>query len=68
MLTTLEKFGLKFVIIDVTNNSQSYNEMVSKTGQFSTPCVEINGEMLIDVGGSEVENWLISNGFQPITN
>ena len=32
-----------------------------KTGQTNQPCVEVDGVMLTDVSGEEVENYLISN-------
>jgi hypothetical protein len=35
---------------------------VQKSGQFSSPCVEIDGEMLADVGGDEVDDWLKTRG------
>ena len=40
---------------DVISNRKYYEEMVSRTGQTCAPCVEINGEMLADVGEEEVE-------------
>ena len=33
--------------------------MVQKSGQPLSPCVEINGQMLADVSGSEVEAWMV---------
>ena len=36
-----------------------YAEMVIKSGQPLSPCVEIDGEMLADVGGEEVEDYLV---------
>jgi len=38
-----------------------FSEMVEKTGQTNQPCVEIDGVMLPDVSGEEVENYLVSN-------
>jgi len=38
-----------------------YAEMVQKSGQPLSPCVEIDGVMLADVSGEEVENYLLSN-------
>ena len=35
--------------------------MVELTGQTNQPCVEIDGVMLADVSGEEVENYLKSN-------
>ena len=36
-------------------------EMETKSGQPLSPCVEINGQMLADVSGEEVERYLIDN-------
>jgi monothiol glutaredoxin len=36
--------------------------MVQKSKQYSSPCVEINGHMLADVGGDEVETWMRQQG------
>ena len=60
----LEKYGLTYDIIDVTRDRSGYEEMVKKSGQHSSPCVEIDGQMLADVGGDEVETWLRAKGFE----
>jgi len=57
----LRKHGLDFEDIDIINNRANYAEMVSKSGQPLSPCVEIDGVMLADVSGEEVENYLLSN-------
>ena len=31
------------------------------------PCVEVNGNMLADVSGDEVESWLLANNFVQAT-
>ena len=36
--------------------------MEQKTGQPLSPCVEVNGEMLPDVSGEEVEAFLLEKG------
>ena len=36
-----------------------YAEMVTKSGQPLTPCVEIDGEMLADIDGDELEDHLL---------
>jgi len=36
-----------------------YAEMVQKSGQPLSPCVEIDGEMLADIGGEELEDYLL---------
>jgi len=57
----LRKYGLDYEDIDIINNRASYAEMVTKSGQPLSTCVEIDGVMLADVSGEEVENYLISN-------
>lgn len=37
-------------------------EMVQRSGQTLSPCVEIDGHMLADVSGEEVENYLLAQG------
>ena len=57
----LRKHNLEFEDIDIINNRANYAEMVQKSGQPLSPCVEVDGEMLADVSGEEVENYLVSN-------
>lgn len=57
----LGKYGLEYQDIDIINNRDNYAEMVSKSGQPLSPCVEIDGVMLADISGEEVENYLLSN-------
>ena len=57
----LRKYALDYQDIDIINNRASYAEMVSKSGQPLSPCVEVDGVMLADVSGEEVENYLLSN-------
>jgi monothiol glutaredoxin len=57
----LRKHSLPFEDIDIFNSSENYAEMVRKSGQPLSPCVEIDGVMLADVSGEEVENYLLSN-------
>jgi monothiol glutaredoxin len=56
-----KKYGLPFEDRDVINNPDNFQEMVDKTGQMKQPCVEINGHMLADVSGEEVEAWMLQN-------
>jgi glutaredoxin len=46
---------------DVSRDAEAYKDMVSKSGQHSSPCVEVDGHMLADVGGDEVEAWMRQN-------
>ncbi len=57
----LRKYGLPFEDCDVFHNPDLYAEMVRKSGQPLSPCVEIDGVMLADVSGEEVENYLLAN-------
>jgi monothiol glutaredoxin len=57
----MRKHNLPFEDIDIINNRANYAEMVQKSGQPLSPCVEIDGVMLADVSGEEVENYLLSN-------
>lgn len=58
---TLRKYGLEYQDIDIINNRDNYAEMVRKSGQPLSPCVEVDGVLLADVSGEEVENYLLSN-------
>lgn len=57
----LAKYSLAYDDKDIINQPQNYAEMVEKSGQPLSPCVEIDGVMLADVSGEEVENYLLSN-------
>jgi monothiol glutaredoxin len=57
----LRKHNLPFEDIDIINSRVNYAEMVQKSGQPLSPCVEVDGVMLADVSGEEVENYLLSN-------
>ena len=57
----MTKYGLQYEDIDIINNRDNYAEMVQKSGQPLSPCVEIDGVMLADVSGEEVENYMLSN-------
>lgn len=58
-----KKYELPFEDRDIINNPDFYQEMVEKTGQMKQPSMEINGQILADVSGEEVEAWLIRQGF-----
>jgi monothiol glutaredoxin len=57
----MRKYGLEFEDVDIINQRANYEEMVRKSGQSLSPCVEIDGVMLADISGEEVENYLLSN-------
>lgn len=57
----MRKHSLEFEDIDIINNRANYEEMVRKSGQPLSPCVEIDGVMLADISGEEVENYMLAN-------
>lgn len=57
----LNKYELPFEDRDIINSPEQRAEMVLKSGQHLSPCVEINGKMLADVSGEEVEQYLVEN-------
>ena len=57
----MEKYSLEYEDLDIINNQNLYAEMVEKSGQPLSPCVEIEGVVLADVSGEEVENYMLSN-------
>ena len=57
------KYNLPFEDRDIINDPVQYEEMVSKSGQPLSPCVEVDGRMIADVSGDEVEAWLAKNNY-----
>ncbi|HRG56489.1 MAG TPA: glutaredoxin [Lacunisphaera sp.] len=57
----MRKHDLAYEDIDIINVRANYEEMVRKSGQPLSPCVEIDGVMLADISGEEVENYLLAN-------
>lgn len=55
----LSKYGLEYEDKDIINNPRNYQEMVMKSRQYLSPCVEIDGIMLADISGDEVEAYLL---------
>ena len=58
----MKKYGLEYEDRDIINNADQYAEMVEKSGQPLSPCVEIDGHMLADVSGDEVEAYMLEKG------
>jgi len=64
----LKKYNLAYQEKDIINSAENYAEMVQRSGQPLSPCVVVDGIMLADVSGEEVENYLLSNSLvQPST-
>jgi monothiol glutaredoxin len=59
----LRKYNLPFEDRDVINNPDHYQDMVTRSGQPLQPTLEIDGQILADVSGDEVEGWLIEHGY-----
>ena len=57
----LAKYNLAYTEKDIIQNPAFRWEMETKSGQPLSPCVDINGHMLADVSGEEVEQYLIDN-------
>jgi monothiol glutaredoxin len=57
----LRKYDLPYEDRDIINDPMQRQEMIEKSGQMLSPCVEVNGHMLPDVSGDEVEAYLVSN-------
>jgi glutaredoxin len=58
----MAKYNLEFEDRDIINDPMQRIEMIQKSGQELSPCVEINGQMLADISGEEVEAWMVANG------
>jgi glutaredoxin len=57
----MRKYHLSFEDRDIINDPSQRQEMIEKSGQMLSPCVEINGQMLPDISGEEVEAYLLAN-------
>jgi len=57
----MHKYDLPFEDRDIINDPLQRQEMIEKSGQMLSPCVEINGRMLADISGEEVEAWMLAN-------
>ena len=58
----LKKYDLPYEEKDIIKNPAFRWEMEQKSGQPLSPCIEIDGVMLADISGEEVEQYLIANG------
>lgn len=59
----LAKYNLPYEEKDILKNPAFRWEMEQRSGQPLSPCVAVNGQMLADVSGAEVENWLVEHGY-----
>ena len=58
----MRKYDLPYEDRDVINNPLQRQEMIQKSGQMLSPCVEIDGHMLPDISGEEVEAYMLAKG------
>jgi glutaredoxin len=58
----LRKYDLPYEDRDIVNDPTQRLEMNARSGQPLSPCVEVNGHMLADVSGSELEAYLLAQG------
>jgi monothiol glutaredoxin len=56
----LQKYELAYDARDIIGDPRQREEMVLKSGQSLSPVVEINGHILADVSGEEVEAYLLA--------
>jgi glutaredoxin len=56
----LTKYNLQYEDRDIWNDPHQKLEMVQKSGQELSPCVEVDGRMLADISGDELEAYLIT--------
>jgi len=57
----LRKYDLPYEDRDIINDPAQRQEMIEKSGQMLSPCVEVNGHMLADISGEEVEAWMLAH-------
>jgi monothiol glutaredoxin len=59
----MRKYELPFEEKDIIKNPAFRWEMEQRSGQSLSPCVEIDGNMLPDISGEEVEKYLLEKGY-----
>ena len=58
----LKKYELAYTEKDIIQNPAFRWEMEQKSGQPLSPCVEVNGVMVADISGEELEQYLLQHG------
>jgi len=64
----MRKYNLTYEDRDIIINPSFRAEMIEKSGQSLSPCVEVDGHMLADVNGDEVEAYLLQAGLVQLTS
>src|ERR1700751_1514978 len=63
----LKKYDLPFEDRDIINDPMQRQEMIEKSGQMLSPCVESDGHMLPDISGEEGGASMLAKGVvQPV--
>ena len=57
----LKKYDLPYTEKDIIQNPAFRWEMEQKSGQPLSPCVEVNGVMVADISGEELEAYMLKN-------
>ena len=57
----MQKYDLPFEDRDIINDPVQRQEMIEKSGQMLSPCVEVNGQMLPHICVEVVEAYLLAN-------
>jgi glutaredoxin len=63
----MRKYNLAYEDRDIIENPLFRTEIVERSGQSLSPCVEVDGHLLVDVSGDEVEAYLLKAGLSPLT-
>ena len=58
----LTKYNVPYQEKDIIKNPEFRFEMEQLSGQPLSPCVIVNGTMLADISGEELEGYLLENG------
>ena len=64
----MRKYDLPYEDRDIINDPAQRQEMIEKSGQMLSPCVEIDGKMLADISGEEVEAYMLANNLVQSTD
>src|ERR1700733_12451880 len=63
-----KKYSLPYEEKDIIQNPAFRWEMEQKTGQPLSPCVEVNDEILADISGEELEQFLLQHNLVGATD
>ena len=55
-----DKYGLEYENRDIAENPEYRAEMIEKSGQKLSPSVEIDGVMLANISGEQLEDYLLT--------